>query len=716
MLTLGSLFDGIGGFPLSGLQHGIQPVWASEIEELPLKVTGRHFPNMKQLGDITKIDGSKIDPVDIICGGFPCQDLSVAGKREGFQGERSVLFFDAMRIIEEMLITTNYEYPKAIVIENVPGLLSSNKGKDMEAVLEAIEEIGFMVDVNILDAQYMGVPQRRRRVFFVCLNTRYFIKHPVDITINSSYQLLVECLKINLDGIISTQKGCPVDIKSNLNRKTAFIPKDILQSKIQGDWEKVVYGGFDISNESILFCADLLLVLAGNILKHPKLPVAEQILLEIRRCIEHARQSGGDLFTEMEWVHNWNDYIKRASDKVKRLDRYITGEYPTEILSESQSMSRDIKKGRKEGEDPSSSIGESPEKTGTGEAVIFDPYNNIQSEKCSTLGTNCGMSTGRSIVMRSKSGTLRARAGSPKTASDWESLIIESKDPVIMRGREGKEGGGKEPLLTQEKTFTLGCNNDQVVFSNIKAVPDEKIETDEDKEAKLMVIEPRSQDGVCRIHTGGISPTLNTAQGGQRQPCVLAFAANQRDEVRDLGNKTGALQSQPGMKQQTFIAEPIPAQEKQPKIFAICADQSNSMLSNNPKSGIYRAETARTLDGNGGNPACNQGGIAIVKEDCTPNGIAGTVTSKWAKGTGGPSGSEHYNLVTMPEDPNTEEKKEYSVRRLTPLETERLQGFPDDWTNMGSDTARYRATGNSIAVPVVSFVLGQVAKILNKCQ
>ena len=149
MLTLGSLFDGIGGFPLSGLQHGIQPVWASEIEELPLKVTGRHFPNMKQLGDITKIDGSKIDPVDIICGGFPCQDLSVAGKREGFQGERSVLFFDAMRIIEEMLITTNYEYPKAIVIENVPGLLSSNKGKDMEAVLEAIEEIGFMVDVNI---------------------------------------------------------------------------------------------------------------------------------------------------------------------------------------------------------------------------------------------------------------------------------------------------------------------------------------------------------------------------------------------------------------------------------------------------------------------------------------------------------------------------------------------------------------------------------------
>ena len=102
-LTLGSLFDGIGGFPLAGVMCGIRPVWSSEIEPFPLKVTAARFPQMKQLGSVTDIDGGAVEPVDIITFGSPCQDLSVAGKQLGIhEGQRSNLFFEAVRIIKEM--------------------------------------------------------------------------------------------------------------------------------------------------------------------------------------------------------------------------------------------------------------------------------------------------------------------------------------------------------------------------------------------------------------------------------------------------------------------------------------------------------------------------------------------------------------------------------------------------------------------------------------
>ena len=101
-LTMGSLFDGIGGFPLAAVHNGIVPVWASEIETFPIEVTRLRFPDMVHVGDITKLDGAKLPPVDIICGGSPCQDLSVAGNRAGLSGERSGLFMEQVRIVKEM--------------------------------------------------------------------------------------------------------------------------------------------------------------------------------------------------------------------------------------------------------------------------------------------------------------------------------------------------------------------------------------------------------------------------------------------------------------------------------------------------------------------------------------------------------------------------------------------------------------------------------------
>lgn len=189
LLTLGSLFDGSGGFPLGGVIAGITPKWAAEIEPFPIRVTSVRFPNMTHIGNISEVRGAEIEPVDIITFGSPCQDMSVAGKREGLGGNRSSLFYEAIRIIKEMREATNGKYPRYIVWENVPGAFSSNKGEDFRAVLTEICKVkeadvsvpkpskwenagrimgeSFSIAWRLLDAQYWGVPQRRQRIYLV---------------------------------------------------------------------------------------------------------------------------------------------------------------------------------------------------------------------------------------------------------------------------------------------------------------------------------------------------------------------------------------------------------------------------------------------------------------------------------------------------------------------------------------------------------------------
>lgn len=135
-MKLGSLFDGAGTFPFAGSLFGIIPIWASEIETFPINVTKKRFPNMKHLGDITKISGENIDPVDIITFGSPCQNLSIAGNRKGLEGNQSGLFTEAIRIIKEMRNKTNGKQPRYAIWENVPGAFSSNQGEDFRIVLE----------------------------------------------------------------------------------------------------------------------------------------------------------------------------------------------------------------------------------------------------------------------------------------------------------------------------------------------------------------------------------------------------------------------------------------------------------------------------------------------------------------------------------------------------------------------------------------------------
>ena len=454
-LTLGSLFDGSGGFPLGGLLSGIVPVWASEIEPFAVRVTTKRLPFMKHYGDITQMDGAKIEPVDIITFGSPCQDMSVAGKRSGLDGSRSGLFYEAVRIIKEMRNATYGKYPRWIVWENVPGAFSSNKGEDFRCVLESVCSVadgnvhvprsekwahagrvvgdGYDAAWRVLDAQYWGVPQRRKRIYLVA----------------------------DLAG------GC-----------------------------------------------------------------AGEVLFESEGLSGYSAQSFGA----------WKRTARSAED-------------------------------------------------GAGASGFgFDGYNcALTEERSSTLGLNCGMSTGRNgVVLNDQggsrmdvteeiTGTLRAQASSHpplvmdeiaaienhptdsrvKLSDDGKVQTLTSRMgtggnnvPLVLKISSGCDGGGKGALIQKDKSATLATNNDQTLF------------------------EPCSWDGEQT------SPTLTArnAGGAQRMP--------------DKDNFNCVLQP-----------------------FGICSKNSNAMKSPNPHSGIYEAQTSRTLDRNCADPSCNQGGIAVVCVD-----------------------------------------------------------------------------------------------------
>ncbi|MFQ9968237.1 MAG: DNA (cytosine-5-)-methyltransferase [Peptoniphilus sp.] len=228
-LTLGSLFDGSGGFPLAAIFCGIKPIWSSEVEPFPIRVTEKNLPQVKHLGDIKDIDGSEIEPVDIISFGSPCQDLSIAGKRAGLEGKKSNLFYEAIRVIKEMRCKSNGKYPRYLLWENVPGAFSSNKGEDFRCVLEEITRIkdstvklsrpsrwqsageilgdNFSLAWRVLDSKYFGVPQRRRRIFLVA-----------DFDGGSSREILFEQKSLSGD----TSEGCEKGKRNTRTIKEGF--------------------------------------------------------------------------------------------------------------------------------------------------------------------------------------------------------------------------------------------------------------------------------------------------------------------------------------------------------------------------------------------------------------------------------------------------------------------------------------------------------------
>lgn len=483
-LTLGSLFDGSGGFPLGGLAFGIESKWKSEIEPFAIAVTNKHFPDMKHYGDVSKIDGGKIEPVDIITFGSPCQDLSVAGKRAGLEdGERSNLFYQAIRIVKEMRRQTNGRYPRYIVWENVPGAFSSNKGQDFRSVLEAVCSVkepdisipepsngkwtyageivgnGYSIAWRTIDAQYFGVPQRRRRIYLVA-----------DFGSECAGKILFESEGLSRDTEESGTAGeGTARGTETCSGATGF---DGYNGSVTGDIEATlgVNCGMVSGRNGVVL----------NDQGGSRMDVSEDKTAALRAeahhppcvmaagfCTEHSAQARGI------------GYEEETSPTIR------AGKVPAAVALENHPA----------------------------DSRVDITEDGIVQTLTSRMGTGGG------------------------------------NVPLLMKIRSGCEGGGKGALIQTDKSATLACNNDQTLF------------------------EPCNWDG------GQISPTLTkqNAGGNQRMP--------------DKDNFNCVLQ----------------------RTYGICAKDSNSMKSNNPNSGIYEAETSRTLDGNGGNPSCNQGGMMVVE-------------------------------------------------------------------------------------------------------
>ena len=472
-LTLGSLFDGSGGFPLGGLLAGIKPLWASEIEPFPIRVTTKRLPSVKHLGDISTVDGSKIEPVDIITFGSPCTDMSVAGKRAGLDGRQSCLFYQAIRIVKEMRCATDGKYPRFIVWENVPGAFSSNKGEDFKAVLEAVCSVkgegvsvpgppkgkwanagtvvgdGFSLAWRVLDAQFWGIPQRRKRIYLVA------------------------------------------DFAGGSAGKILFESEGVSGYSAEGfrAWQGAAGGAAEGAGTAGGVCL--------NDQGGQRMDVTDDVTCTLRAEAHHppcVLESAG-------------------------------------FCTEHSAKARGI--GYEEETSPTLRAGTVPAAVALYENHSQDTRYTGPLKTAPTVNATYGM------------------------GGNNQPFVVEPDTPKTLKIRSGCEGGGKGPIIQDDKSATLSCNNDQTVF-----VPFSK---------------------GYRAHYKGDAPTWKNGK--------VANTLN------------------------TFDVGESRCNELVVQAYGICSKDSNAMKSDNPHSGFYEAETSRTLDANGGNPGCNQGGIAVVEPE-----------------------------------------------------------------------------------------------------
>ena len=582
-LTLGSLFDGSGAFPLGGVLSGIVPVWNSEIEPFPILVTHKRLPQVKHYGDVSRLSGAELPPVDIITFGSPCQDLSIAGKRAGIHdGDRSNLFFQAIRIIKEMRDATNGRYPRYCVWENVPGAFSSHGGDAFKAVLEAVIGIkekgievpspenhrwpksdvylgnGWSVAYRVFDAQYWGVPQRRASIYLVA-----------DFAGGSAGEVLFKS-----EGL------------------SGYSPQSV------STWQGAAGGAEEGAGET------------GG-----RSDTGGRTL-----CLNPQGNSG----------------VGVTEDKALALVAQDHGNHPAVL-----------------------------------HAVGIDGYNAaVTDDTVATLGVNCGMSTGRN-------GVLQAAGFSTEHSAKARSIGYEEEvSPTLRAG----------------------------------VVP-----------AALRMFENHSQDSRYRGPLEVAQPVTATyGMGGNNQPLVVEnhpidgrIKVREDDTCQTLTGRAGT-----GGNNVPLVAEPVI------KAFGVCSKHSNAMMSDNPHSGFYEASTSRTLDQSGGNAvSSNQGGICVVAPAPEAYSLQGSMIGR--SDENGPQGggvnkdvcfslntidrhavaapdADHYctsknshHTVAAHEQANTlvasdwkdppvvndvpNDEPIYIVRRLTPVECARLQGFPDWW-------------------------------------
>lgn len=622
-LTLGSLFDGSGGFPLGGLLTGqITPLWSSEIEPFAIRVTTKRLPQVKHYGDVSAISGADLPPVDIITFGSPCQDMSIAGKRDGLDGSRSSLFYEAIRIVKEMRCKTNGEKPRFIVWENVPGAFSSNKGQDFKAVLEAVIGVkepaasvpapekkgwpdadyyvgdGWSVAYRVLDAQWWGVPQRRKRIYLVA-----------DFAGQSAPEILFNSeglSRYSAEGFRAWQRTASgVESGTGETGGTGRICLND-QGGTQMDVSQDVTGTLRAEEHGHQPCV---LEAAGF-------------------CTEHSANARSIGYEE------------------ERSPTLRAGVVPAAIALENHPADSRVK------------ISE--------------------DGKVQTLTSRCGTGGGNVPMVMD---TVENLVESPVKG-------VENSPAVTLKIRSGCEGGGKGAIWQEEKSATLGCNNDQTLFVpkcyGVCSKASHSMMSDNPHSGFYEAETSRTLD-----RSGG-DPTCN--QGGICVVEPVAFTQNQRDEVRDLGEKSAALAAEPGMKQQTFVAQPE-------EVTAFHVNQRNELIDLHGKSGALmatRSDQMQTfvLQGNMiGRKDENGPQGDGVNEDvcftldatdrhavCAPEDVYAMTTGSYmqvAKEVAPTLMARDYKdpttIAPVPQEVN------YTVRRLTPTECARLQGFPDWW-------------------------------------
>ena len=645
MLTLGSLFSGSGGFELAGLLAGVRPVWASEIEPFPIRVTTKRLPFVNHLGDINGIHGDEIEPVDIITFGSPCTDMSVAGKRAGLGGKQSSLFYEAIRIIKEMRCATDGKYPRFIVWENVPGAFSSNKGEDFRCVLEEICSVkdegvsvpgppkgkwpnageivgdGYSVAFRQIDAQLWGVPQRRKRIYLVG-----------DFAGWGAGKILFESEGVSgysAEGFRAWQGA---------SRHTEE------GAGAAGGVRGVVACLCDQGGQRMDVMEDMACTLRAEA-HHPPC-----VLDAAGFCTEHSAQARGI------------GYEEETSPTLR------AGTVPAAVMFENHSQA----------------------------TRYTGPL-----ETAPTISATYGM------------------------GGNNQPFVAEPDTPKTMKVRAGKSGGGKGILVQEDKSATLSCNNDQTVFVPVQAYgicskESNAMKSDNPHSGFYEAATARTLDG------NGGNPSCN--QGGiavVEPEGMSAFHINQRDEVIDLHGKSGALMATRNMQMQTFVLQGS----------MIGRDDKNG-----PQGSGINEDVSFTLD------ATDRHAVAQPTY-CTSKNSHFTRAEKELANT---------LVATDYKDPpvinDLKEEPDYIVRRLTPTECARLQGFPDWWCAglgteeptedelafwregfethrkiMGtskkpktdrqilkwlkdphSDSAEYRMWGNGIALPNAYFVLAGI--------
>ena len=386
-----SLFAGIGGFDLALSNAGVKVCASVEIDNKCRDVLAKHFPDTKLFSDIKDVTGDQLRAAGfipergIITAGFPCQDLSVAGLRKGLAGSRSGLFWEIIRLVDET-------QPRYLIIENVAGLLSSQSGRDLGIVIEALVERRYGIAWRVLDSQYFGVPQRRRRVFIVASLGEH--RSPVQILFEPESRtghLEPSTKKKQKTTRVSVQS---TDVHTFTKSRRASSDTDY-ETWVESDITPTL-NQFDIADTR-----------TTTIITEPQLFDATR-----------------------------NADIRFYDQSPTMKARWGTGGNNVPMLATRQGISDYADTGvastmkQRDYKDASDLVVTQP--------MAFDEFNNSISETHQTLRAGTVQSTG----------------------------IIESSQPdTLMRNREGKPGGGKGPLMSENICLTIATSNDQTPFS-----------------------------------------------------------------------------------------------------------------------------------------------------------------------------------------------------------------------------------------------------------